>query len=158
MQSELPFQSAIEQMEEHEIIDRLRKGMFSEEARPTAEAILRARGLDTENPVEPPDQRLKSAVREAWKPRLLPALFGCAAGVLVGRHLGAALAGAVGAAIAAAILVWVGWLVGTKVAMRLRHLQPTQRFIWGLVAVLAWLIAMAAVGVVAQAMTGRIRP
>ncbi|MDP1649801.1 MAG: hypothetical protein Q8M01_16590 [Rubrivivax sp.] len=61
MQNESPFRSAIEQMEEHEIIERLKKGMFSEEARPVAEAILRARGIDPANPVVPLDQRLKPA-------------------------------------------------------------------------------------------------
>ena len=138
-------------MEEHEIIDRLKREMFSEEARPVAEAVLRERGIDPANPVVPPNQQLQPAYERPWKPRLLPILFAAVAGGVAGRHIGAAMAGALGAGLASAALAWAGWWVGTKLAFQVRKLQSKSlRFISCVVAVLMWALVMGIVGVLAS--------
>ena len=146
-------------MEVHEIIDRLKKGMFNDEARSVAEAVLRARGIDPTRPVVPPDEQLKTAAQRPWKPRLLPALFATFAGGMAGRQIGSAFAGAFGAGIAAAALAWLGWWIGVKLAFQIRKVQSApMRFMLGAVAVFVWLFAIGIVGLLVQAGSGRIRP
>lgn len=156
---QLPFQSAIERMEEHEIIARLREGQFSDEARPVAEAILRERGIDPSNPVIPEDQREVTLPPRPWKPRILPILFAAFACGIAGRQIGAAFAGAIGAGLMGGLLAYIGWLVGAKVAWQVRKLggKPS-RFAAATAAVLVWLAAMGLLGLLAQVGTGRIRP
>lgn len=158
MPDDSPFRSAIERMEEHEIIARLKKGLFSEEAKPIAEAVLRARGIDPSNPVVPADQRLSTITRTPGKPKLLPFLFAAIAATMAGRHIGAAIAGAIGAGLAAVVLWWPAWWVGATVALQLRKIQsPPMRGLVSLVAVFAWLFAMGVIGIAVQSGTGRLR-
>ena len=56
----------INRMEEHEIVARLRKGIFSEEAKPIAEAILRERGIDPNNPALPIDTPAPQRLGFGW--------------------------------------------------------------------------------------------
>lgn len=159
MQNESPFRAAIEQMEEHEIIERLKKGMFNDEARPVAEDILRNRGIDPGNPIIPEGQRPPVASARSRTPRLLPAIFAAFAGGMAGRHIGAAFAGSIGVGIAAAAFAWGGWWTGAKLALQIRKINSKPgRFLVSVVAILAWLFAMGLVGIFAQTSSGRIRP
>jgi hypothetical protein len=158
MPNDSPFRPAIERMEEHEIIDRLKKGLFSEDAKPVAEAVLRARGVDPSNPVVPEDQRLSAAPSTPSKPKLVPFFFAVIAATMAGRHIGAAIAGAIGAGLAAVVLWWPAWWVGTKLAVQLRKVRSTpMRGLLSVIAVLAWLFAMGVIGIVVQMGTGRLR-
>lgn len=146
-------------MEEREIVTRLRNGQFSDEARPVAEAILRQRGIDPQNPVIPEEQQEVAVPPRPWKPLLLPILFATFAGGMAGRQIGAAFAGAIGAGLMAGFFAYVGWLIGAKVAWQVRKLsgKPT-RLAVATAALLVWIVAMGLVGVLAQVGGGRIRP
>lgn len=56
----------INRMEEHEIVARLKKGIFSEEAEPIAEAILRERGIDPNSPELPIDTPAPQRLGFGW--------------------------------------------------------------------------------------------
>ncbi|MDP1537389.1 MAG: hypothetical protein Q8L95_09435, partial [Burkholderiales bacterium] len=153
------FRPAIERMEEHEIIDRLKRDMFSEEARPIAEAVLRERGVDPQNPAVPQDQVPPATSPKSTKPRLVPGIFGVFAAIMAGRHIGAAIGGAVGAAVVSALFFLLGWWIGTKLA---KGVQPVRskpaRFGILLAAVCLWIVASGVIGILAQTGSGRIRP
>jgi len=153
------FRSAIERMEEHEIIERLKQGHFSDEARPVAEAVLRERGIDPANPVIPKDQRPIVVTPKPWKPRLVPSLLALFAAGMAGRHIGAAMGGAIGAGLVSALFFLGGWWVGKHVALRVRSFQSKPaRFLVLTLIVVAWIIVSGVVGILAQTGTGRIRP
>lgn len=82
-------------MEDHEILRRLRGGLFSEDAAVYASDVLKERGvapdhqdIHTEAPVAP---------SMAW-----PTIFGLTAGMLAGAPVGALIGGAIGAAVVSA--------------------------------------------------------
>lgn len=155
MSEQSPFRSTIEQMEEHEIVDRMKRGMFSDEARPIAEAILRERGIDSENPVIPDDPAMNSVAPKTYRPWVVPAIFAFAAASNAGRFIGAAIGGAIGAGLFAGVLALLGWWVGAKIALRVRRFSSaTARFVILLLACIAWLFLCTAVGLLAQAVTG----
>jgi len=158
MSEQSPFRSTIEQMEDHEIVDRMKRGMFSDEARPVAEAILRERGIDSANPVIPDDPALKSVTPKIYRPWLVPTTFAILAAGAAGRHIGAAIGGAIGAGLFAAVLALFGWWVGVKIALRVRKFSSKAvRFLILLLACVGWLFFCTAVGLLAQAGTGSVR-
>lgn len=158
MSEQSPFRSTIEQMEEHEIVDRLKRGMFSDEARPIAEAILRERGIDSTNPVIPDDPAMNSVASKIYRPWVVPFLFSIAAASNAGRFVGAAIGGAIGAGLFAGALALLGWWVGAKIALRVRRFSSgIARFVILLLACIAWFYLCTAVGLFAQAVTGTLR-
>lgn len=158
MSEQSPFRSTIEQMEEHEIVDRMKRGMFSDEARPIAEAILRERGIDSANPVIPDDPAMNSVAPKTYRPWVVPTIFAFGAASSVGRHIGTAIGGAIGAGLFAAVLALLGWWVGAKIALRAhRFTSESTRFVILLLACIGWLIFCAAVGLLLQAVTSSVR-
>ena len=159
MQHEPTIRPTIERMEEHEIIDRLKRGMFSEDARPIAEAILCERGVDPSNPVVPEDQVPVFRQPVEWKPRLLPMLFGAFAAATAGRQIGAALGGLSGAGVFSALAFLVAWWIGKKLAFSIQKISSKpKRYFLIFVATLVWALGMGFVGLFAQVAMGRIRP
>lgn len=135
-------------MEEHEIIDRLKNGMFSDAARPIAEQVLLQRGVDPKRPIVPADQQLELS-NAPRKPRLLPGFFAAIGGILVGPYLGASIAGAVGASLTTGIVVLLGWWIGSKVAIFTHRFNSRPiRLAYCAVAVLSWLVVMGLIGAV----------
>ena len=158
MSEQSPFRSTIEQMEEHEIVDRMKRGMFSDEARPIAEAILRERGIDAANPVIPDYPDLKSVTPKTYRPWFVPTIFALLAAGTAGRHIGAAIGGAIGAGLFAAVLALFGWWVGAKVALRVQMISSKSiRFLVLLLACIGWLVFCTVAGLLAQAGTGSVR-
>jgi hypothetical protein len=158
MSEQSPFRSTIEQMEEHEIIDRMKRGMFSDEARPIAEAILRERGIDSANPLIPDDPAMKSDAPKTYRPWVVPVIFAFVAATNAGRFIGAAIGGAIGAGLFAGVLALLGWWIGAKIAVRVRKFpSATARFVVLLLACIGWIFFCTAVGLLAQAVTGSVR-
>lgn len=140
----------IDRLEDPELIERYRSGMFSEEARPIAEEILRSRGFDVSKPL--PDLlgaeviAETAAVAQAKKnanPYMVPFIFGASAAPL-GGVLGSALVGTVGAAIAAGGFFFLGWRVGRGLALAARGWSHSSmvRTIVLISATLAWAVAL----------------
>ncbi|MCD9097517.1 hypothetical protein LU699_08735 [Luteimonas fraxinea] len=103
-------------MDDYQLIQRWKDGLFSDEAKPLAEDEFRRRGIDLADPVPRPSSFDVDLAPKPFKPKLLPILFAAIAGATVGRELGGALAGAIGAAFLSAVVALLGWYVGGAVA------------------------------------------
>ena len=145
-------------MEDHEIVDRYRRGLLSDEAKPIADEILRSRGIDRASP--PPEVLEDPALSKPrqFNPRLVPSLFGVFAAGTAGRQIGALLGGAIGAGLVAALAFYIGWKVGRVVA-NYAHRQPRKlnRFLIATAATVAWALVVGFVGVVLQVGQGAVR-
>jgi hypothetical protein len=150
-----PYRDAIERMEEHEIIHRLATGQFGDEAKPVAEATLRARGIDPSNPVVPEDQRLPPPTPRYY----LAGAFSVIAAAMAGRQIGAAIGGAIGAGIVSGLLCLLGWWVGKKLSKHVRPIQSkAKRVLVTAAATVVWLLLCGVIGILAEAGSGRLRP
>lgn len=142
-------------MDDHQLIQRWKDGLFSDDAKPLAEAELQRRGIDTLDPIARPSDFDADVSPKPFKPRLLPALFAATAGATVGRELGAALAGAIGAAVLSALVALLGWYVGgliARFAHKRKHLIV--RFLICAASLVAWLYLSGIGVVVARLMRG----
>ena len=135
-------------MDDHQLIQRWKDGVFSDEAKPIAENELRNRGIDLGDPIARPSDFDVGLSPKLFKPRLLPILFAAIAGATAGRELGGALAGAVGAGVLAAVVAALGWYVGGFIASfahKRKHLAV--RILICVASLIAW-IYLSGVGVV----------
>lgn len=123
MNNQSPFREAIERMEEPEIIDRLKRGVFSEEARPVAEEILRGRGVDPENPVLASDFSENQATRKPKKSKVVPGMAALLVSTLAGAKIGASFLGGIGAALGAAVTFPLGWWLGSLLTRQLARVS-----------------------------------
>lgn len=116
MQSLDGIKKSIAGMDDHQLIQRWKDGLFSVETKVIAEDELRNRGIDLADPIARSSSVDDDHLSKPLKPWLLPALFAVTASATVGRELGGALAGATGAAVFAVIVAILGWNVGSAVA------------------------------------------
>lgn len=142
------IEKSIVGMDDHQLIQRWKDGLFSEEAKPIAENELRNRGIDLVAPIARQSDFDVDLSPKLFKPRLLPALFAAIAGATVGRELGGALAGAVGAGVFAMVVAVLGWYVGSFIAsFAHKRKQLAVRVLISVVSLIAWLY-LSGVGVV----------
>ena len=101
------IKESITRMDDEELIERWRKEMFSEEAKPLVEEEFQKRGIDPKSH----DTHASVTLTEVAprKPILIPALFAAIGGGAAGGKVGGAIAGAIGAGIGAMALAAVGW-------------------------------------------------
>lgn len=104
------IKESITRMDDDELIERWRKEMFREDAKPFVEEEFQKRGIDPRN------YHAHASVIQAEvtprKPVLIPALFAAIGGGATGGKIGGAIAGAIGAGIGALALAAVGWYLG----------------------------------------------
>jgi len=136
-------------MDDHQLIQRWKGELFSDDAKPIAENELRKRGIDLTDPVARPSEFDIDLSPKPFKPKLLPVLFAATAGATVGRELGGALAGAIGAGVLSALVALLGWYVGSGVA-RFAHRRThlVVRILVCVASLVAWLY-LSGLGVVA---------
>ena len=149
------FEKSIANMDDHQLIQRWKDGLFSDETKPIAEKELSIRGIDLTNPVARPSTFDDDATPQPFKPRLLPVLFAALGGATAGREIGAALAGYIGAGVMAFFVAVLGWFVGGYVA-RFAHKQKhlVVRILIGAASLIAWLYLSGVGVVVARLMRG----
>lgn len=142
------IEKSIAGMDDHQLIQRWKEGLFSDEAKPIAENEIRNRDIDLANPIARPSDFDVVLSPKPFRPRLLPVLFAAIAGATVGRELGGALAGAIGAGILAVVVAALGWYVGGFIA-RFAHKRKflAVRILICVAGLIAWLY-LSGVGVV----------
>ena len=150
---------SLSSMDDHQLIQRWKDGLFSNEARPIAESELRNRGIDPADPVARHSETETNVVSKAYKPRLLPSLFAITAGGTAGQELGGALAGAIGAGVLTIILFLAGWYLGGAIA-RFAHKRKSLaiRILICVASLIAWLYLSGIVVAAARLMRGTVVP
>lgn len=108
------IEETIARMDDYELAERWRNGMFSDEAKPIAEREFQKRGISSVDSVlgefEPMEAR-------PYKPIVFPVLFAAIGGGNALAQLGGEIAGAMGAALVAVLGTAVGWKLGEVVAV-----------------------------------------
>lgn len=104
------IKESISRMDDDELVERWRKEMFIEEAKPIVEEEFQKRGIDPKN--YETEASVTERANSTHKPIFIPALFAAIGGGTTGGKVGGAIAGAIGAGIGAIALAAVGWYLG----------------------------------------------